>query len=62
MFIYNVYRKNKELSMNLTKEDLQGDSEMNLYRVDRQGETNYDEYDSFVCVAKDEEEARYLHP
>lgn len=35
---------------------------MKLFRVDRKTDTDYGEFDAFVCVAKDEEEARCIHP
>lgn len=35
---------------------------MNLYLVTRIKECDYDEYDSFVCTAKTEKEARNMHP
>jgi len=36
---------------------------MKIYKVERpNGEWGYDEYDSFVCVASSEEDARKMHP
>ena len=35
---------------------------MKIYKVERTDKWNYDEYDSFVCVANSEEEARYMYP
>lgn len=35
---------------------------MKLFHVARQDECGYDEYDSFVCAAEDEEAARLTHP
>ena len=34
---------------------------MNIYFVDRKV-IDYETYDSFVCYAETEEEARYMHP
>ena len=35
---------------------------MNLYLVSQKVNNGYDTYDSFVCAAKDEEQARYVSP
>lgn len=35
---------------------------MNTYLVERTDNWSYDEYDSFVCVAHDEEQARWMVP
>lgn len=35
---------------------------MNIYFVERTDEIGYDEFDSFVCVAHNEEEASRIHP
>ena len=35
---------------------------MNVYKVSRKDEIDYDEYDSFVCVAESEEQAKLMFP
>lgn len=35
---------------------------LKLYKVERTDKCDYDEYDSFVCVAKSEEDARHVSP
>lgn len=35
---------------------------MNLYKVSRKDGASYDEYDSFVCVAETEKQARLMFP
>lgn len=35
---------------------------LNIYLVSQDENGGYDTYDSFVCVAKSEEEARLFHP
>lgn len=35
---------------------------MNIYLVQQDIVTGYDTYDSFVCVAESEQEAREMHP
>jgi len=35
---------------------------MNIYLVKRTDHGGYDSYDSFVCYAEDEEQARYTYP
>ncbi len=35
---------------------------MNIYKVERTSEYTYDNYSSFVCFAKNEEEAKNLNP
>ena len=35
---------------------------MNIYKVSRKDGIDYDEYDSFVCVAKTEEQAKLMFP
>lgn len=35
---------------------------MNIYLVERTDSVGYDEYDSFVCVAMDEDTARHISP
>lgn len=35
---------------------------MNIYKVERTDRWGYDDYDSFVCYANDEEEAKHLSP
>lgn len=35
---------------------------MNIYLVEQDTNTGYDTYDSFVCVAETEKEARETHP
>lgn len=35
---------------------------MNIYLVERDGPTGYDQYASFVVVAKTKQEARLTHP
>jgi hypothetical protein len=35
---------------------------MNIYKVEQDWNLEYDTYDSFVCVAETEQEAREIHP
>ena len=35
---------------------------MNIYKVSRKDGASYDEYDSFVCVAETEEQAKLMFP
>lgn len=35
---------------------------MNIYKVERTDNVDYDEYDSFVIIAETESVARYTHP
>jgi len=35
---------------------------MNIYKVETIFNVSYDEYDSFVCIAVSEQEAREMHP
>lgn len=35
---------------------------MKIYKVERTDKWSYDDYDSFVCFANSEDEARHLHP
>lgn len=35
---------------------------MNFYLVERTDKWSYDDYDSFVCVAENEEQARWMTP
>lgn len=35
---------------------------MNIYLVSQNVNTGYDTYDSFVCVAENEDDARTIHP
>ena len=35
---------------------------MNLYKVEQSDNRDYDTYDSFVCAAENEEQARRMHP
>lgn len=35
---------------------------MNIYKVERTDQWGYDDYDSFVCYAHNEEEARWMAP
>lgn len=35
---------------------------MNFYLVERTDKWSYDDYDSFVCVAENEEQAKWLTP
>lgn len=35
---------------------------MNIYKVSRTDRVGYDEYDSFICFANSEDEARNIHP
>jgi hypothetical protein len=35
---------------------------MKIYKVERTDKWSYDDYDSFVCVAENEEQARWMVP
>jgi hypothetical protein len=35
---------------------------MNIYKVTRISQWDYDQYSSFVCVAKDDEQAKNINP
>ena len=35
---------------------------MNIYKVEQDINDEYDTFDSFVCIAETETEARYMHP
>ena len=35
---------------------------MNIYKVEQDSNAGYDTYDSFICVAENEQEARETHP
>lgn len=35
---------------------------MNIYKVERTDKWSYDNYDAFVCVAQNEEQARWMMP
>jgi len=35
---------------------------MNIYRISQSNNTDYDTYDSAVVVARDEQQARHIHP
>ena len=35
---------------------------MNVYKVSRKDDIDYDQYDSFVCVAETEEQAKLMFP
>ena len=35
---------------------------MNIYLVERTDNIGYEQYDSFICITKNEQEARETHP